>query len=214
MAATRTRIAGLLLAVAVAAGAARVAVTRMHGSDDHAGHLATNPATAAPGTSQSHNASTRASSGATSVVGGGGVPFDQLGTVPGVRMRAAVIGQELVRQGEPLDLDASSSYTAFGHIRRWQWDLDGDEHYEIDSATPEITRTLTRIGKYRAHLRITDDSGASDTLTFPIQVTRDGDGVPGAQDNCPTIANQDQTDTDHDGIGDACDPHTTTKAPR
>ncbi|MCW5109886.1 hypothetical protein PA17B_09303, partial [Cutibacterium acnes 17B] len=23
-----------------------------------------------------------------------------------------------------------------------------------------------------------------------------------------------QTDTDHDGIGDACDPHTTTKAPR
>nr|WP_241497705.1 hypothetical protein [Cutibacterium namnetense] len=28
------------------------------------------------------------------------------------------------------------------------------------------------------------------------------------------MANQDQTDTDHDGIGDACDPHTTTKAPR
>ena len=74
---------------------------------------------------------------------GGGVPFDQLGTVPGVRMRADVIGQELVRAGEPLDVDASSSYTAFGHIRRWQWDLDGD-----------------------------------------------------------------------DGIGDACDPHTTTKAPR
>jgi len=64
-------------------------------------------------------------------VAGGGVPFDQLGTVPEVRMRVAVIGQELVRQGEPLDVDASSSYTAFGHIRRWQWDLDGDRHYEI-----------------------------------------------------------------------------------
>ena len=128
----------------------------------------------------------RAASRSVGAVAGGGVPFDQLGTVPGVRMRADVIGQELVRAGEPLDVDASSSYTAFGHIRRWQWDLDGDGHYEIDSATPEITRTLTRIGTYQAHLRITDTTGTSDTLTFPIQVTRDGDGVPDAQDNCPT----------------------------
>ena len=137
----------------------------------------------------------------------------QVASVPGVRMRADVIGQNLVRAGEPLELDASSSYTSTGHIRRWQWDLDGDGHYEIDSATPRITRTLKQLGKYRAHLHITDDMGASDTLTFPIHVTRDGDGVPDNQDNCPTIANQDQTDTDHNGVGDACDPNT-TKAPR
>ena len=132
--------------------------------------------------------------------------------VPGVRMRADVIGQNLVRAGEPLELDASSSYTSIGRIHRWQWDLDGDGHYEIDSATPRITRTLKQLGKYRAHLHITDGTGTSDTLTFPIHVTRDGDGVPDNQDNCPTIANQDQTDTDHNGVGDACDPH--TKAPR
>ncbi|BDY00758.1 hypothetical protein TPCV302_01500 [Cutibacterium avidum] len=69
------------------------------------------------------------------------------------------------------------------------------------------------VGAYRAHLRITDTTGTNDTLTFPIEVTRDGDGVPDTRDNCPTIANQDQTDTDHNGVGDACDPHT-TKAPR
>ena len=136
----------------------------------------------------------------------------QVAPVPGVRMRADVIGQNLVRAGEPLELDASSSYTSIGRIHRWQWDLDGDGHYEIDSATPRITRTLKQLGKYRAHLHITDGTGTSDTLTFPIHVTRDGDGVPDNQDNCPTIANQDQTDTDHNGVGDACDPH--TKAPR
>jgi len=133
-------------------------------------------------------------------------------SVPSVRIRAAVIGQNLVRADTPFSLDGSSSYTSTGRIRRWQWDLDGDGHYEIDSATPRITRTLKQLGKYRAHLRITDTTGTSDTLTFPIHITPDGDGVPDTRDNCPTIANQDQTDTDHNGVGDACDPN--TKAPR
>ncbi len=32
----------------------------------------------------------------------------------------------------------------------------------------------------------------------------DGDGIPDSEDNCPEIANEDQTDFDGDGIGDAC----------
>lgn len=34
----------------------------------------------------------------------------------------------------------------------------------------------------------------------------DLDGVDDAVDNCPTVFNPDQADTDQDGIGDMCDP--------
>src|SRR5262249_52132051 len=36
----------------------------------------------------------------------------------------------------------------------------------------------------------------------------DGDGVCDQKDDCPTVANADQSDADHDGVGDACDPCT------
>jgi hypothetical protein len=38
---------------------------------------------------------------------------------------------------------------------------------------------------------------------------RDSDGVPNTQDNCPDTPNQDQADSDGDGLGDLCDPETT-----
>ena len=34
----------------------------------------------------------------------------------------------------------------------------------------------------------------------------DADGIPSVSDNCPTVFNPLQTDTDGDGIGDMCDP--------
>jgi hypothetical protein len=34
---------------------------------------------------------------------------------------------------------------------------------------------------------------------------RDHDGIPDYRDNCPDVYNPDQADSDHNGIGDACD---------
>jgi uncharacterized repeat protein (TIGR01451 family) len=36
----------------------------------------------------------------------------------------------------------------------------------------------------------------------------DEDGVVDTEDNCPSVYNPDQTDSDNDGLGDACDPDT------
>jgi len=54
-----------------------------------------------------------------------------------------------------------------------------------------------------------DDAGGAADL--------DGDGIPGACDNCPAFANPVQSDQDHDGMGDVCDvcltvPNTPTDA--
>jgi hypothetical protein len=46
------------------------------------------------------------------------------------------------------------------------------------------------------------------------QLDEDGDGIPNGQDNCPGVYNITQTDTDMDGVGDACDPNPTTPGDR
>lgn len=52
-----------------------------------------------------------------------------------------------------------------------------------------------------------EESEASNTVTVTVNALpdADGDGKPDGADNCPMAGNADQTDTDGDGLGDACD---------
>ena len=57
----------------------------------------------------------------------------------------------------------------------------------------------------------TDDTGS--LLQFDLQLcvegtiepNADSDSIPDAEDNCPLISNEDQADSDNNGIGDVCD---------
>ena len=49
------------------------------------------------------------------------------------------------------------------------------------------------------------DAFVTKILDAPPAPDSDGDSVPDATDNCPNTPNPDQTDTDNDGLGDACD---------
>ena len=51
-------------------------------------------------------------------------------------------------------------------------------------------------------------------LQYSAIATRTGDGVCDDIDNCPTVANADQADSDGDGVGDACDNCTNIANPR
>jgi choice-of-anchor B domain-containing protein len=48
-------------------------------------------------------------------------------------------------------------------------------------------------------------SSCDDEPVEPINTDLDGDTIVNSNDNCPEVSNQNQIDTDNDGLGDACD---------
>ncbi|WP_295449244.1 thrombospondin type 3 repeat-containing protein [uncultured Thiodictyon sp.] len=72
-------------------------------------------------------------------------------------------------------------------------DIDGDGVPNAQDAFPfDPNESVDTDGDGIGNIADTDD---------------DNDGVPDTRDNCPRVANPDQADDDHNGIGNACDPN-------
>lgn len=65
-------------------------------------------------------------------------------------------------------------------------------------------RVVVALGFVGLAVAACGDDPVAQQLASPSD--RDADGVADSVDNCPDVANADQADSDHDGIGDACAP--------
>ena len=67
--------------------------------------------------------------------------------------------------GDPLILDARSSYTTKGKIARYDWDLDGDGIYDKATRSPFLTYAWDKEFIGNITVKITTDTGATATGT-------------------------------------------------
>lgn len=115
-------------------------------------------------------------------------------------------GPFVIKSGDELTLDASSSYSPDSTIYKYEWDFNGDGVYEITTSEAEVNYVFEQDFDGFIGVRVTDYNSNSSVASTKLTVSNDGDSTPHEIDNCPDIYNYSQSDYDNDGIGDECDP--------
>lgn len=73
-------------------------------------------------------------------------------------------------EGSPVMLNASVSYDPDGNITLYEWDFDGDEIYDTNSTSSNITHTWDDDYNGTVTIRVTDDEGLTDTDSAEVTV--------------------------------------------
>jgi hypothetical protein len=75
----------------------------------------------------------------------------------------------------------------------------------VSTAKTDDSQVITLSGKFWSRAQQREVAFLPVSATFTVGATQapDGDGVAGSADNCPSVKNPDQTDSNGNGIGDA-----------
>lgn len=84
------------------------------------------------------------------------------------------------------------------------WTLNGPLSSSTNETTQDVNVVYNDLGQVTNGFAYTFP--AHSLTALEIDLDTDSDGIPNSSDNCPTVANPTQTDSNGNGIGDACDP--------
>ncbi|MCS6903280.1 MAG: PKD domain-containing protein [Candidatus Bipolaricaulota bacterium] len=67
--------------------------------------------------------------------------------------------------------DATASRDPDGQIVRYEWDFNGDGKFDETKTTPTTSRLFDRAGDWRINLRVTDNRGATASISKVIKIS-------------------------------------------